>query len=139
MDHLLGAHERQPRVHFFPGFTNPFVTRILRIGKGPPATGDEVQVVDIVARTGDDRMITVANQDHVTVACRYDKVATLIGRIQALMRERRRVIGAVVIDFVEVGFVGRMVHIVFVRRVARPVAAGRIDLDRDQVLGATRW
>jgi hypothetical protein len=55
--------------------------------------------------------------------------------IKMLKRERLWLVHAVVIDLVEIDFAGRVVHVMLMGRITRPVSTGSVDLDHDQFVG----
>ena len=52
-----------------------------------------------------------------------------------MLQGKAFVLNPVIVDFVEVDFSGRIVYVVLVRRIARPVSARRIDLDDHELVG----
>jgi len=48
------THQRQSRISVFPGGFQPDMIGIFRDGQGPGSSGEEIEVVDIVAGTRDD-------------------------------------------------------------------------------------
>ncbi len=81
-----------------------------------------------------------ADEDRVAILCADGDIAGEIGRVEALESEAFfRVVDSVVVDFVEVDFGGRIVHVVFVGRKTGPVAAGSVDLDDHEFVGWEVW
>src|ERR1700751_3102796 len=81
-----------------------------------------------------------ADEDRVAILRANGDVMREIGRVEPLQREALfGMIDAVIIDFIQVHFGGRIVDVVFVRRKARPVTAGSVDLDDDEFVGWEIW
>jgi len=78
---------------------------------------------------GHNRMVSVTNQDRVSISDRQGHVSLPVPRVKAMVGVATRMIHAVVINFIEIHLVGRIVYVVLVRGVARPVSAGGIHLD----------
>jgi hypothetical protein len=105
-------------------------------GQGAGSSREEIEVVDVVAGTGDYGMKAGADEYGVAVLSADSCVVREIGGIEALESEAFvRTIDAVVVDFVEVDLGGGIVDIVLVWRKAGPVAAGSVDLDDNEFVG----
>ena len=63
----LFLHQRQARVGVLPGGTNPDMLRIFGDGQGTSGTREKIQVVNIVARPGDYRMIAAVHQHGIAI------------------------------------------------------------------------
>src|SRR5260370_33825028 len=59
--------QRQARIGFLPGIPNPHVAGIFRYGKGARTPGQEVQVINVVSRSGNHGVISAAHQYNVAV------------------------------------------------------------------------
>src|SRR5258707_952654 len=130
------THQRQSRISVFPGGFQPDVIGIFGDGQGPGSSGEEIEVVDIVAGTRDDGMKTGSHEDRIAILRAESDVASKIGRVETLeCKAFFRAVDAVVVDFVEVDFGRGIVDVVFVGRKAGPVAAGSVDLDDDEFVG----
>src|SRR6266403_6405713 len=130
------THQRQSRISVFPGGFQPDVIGIFGDGQGPGSSGEEIEVVDIVAGTRDDGMKTGPHEDRIAILRAEGDVASKIGRVETLeCKAFFRAADAVVVDFVEVDFGGGIVDVVFVGRKAGPVAAGSVHLDDDEFVG----
>ena len=62
------SHERQAGIGFFPGVADPDVIRILGDREGAGATGQEVEVLDVIAGTRNHGMESAVNQNYIAVA-----------------------------------------------------------------------
>src|SRR5258707_13566296 len=130
------THPRQSRISVFAGGFQPDVIGIFGDGQGPGSSGEEIEVVDIVAGTRDDGMKTGPHEDRIAILRAEGDVASKIGRVETLeCKAFFRAADAVVVDFVEVDFGRGIVDVVFVGRKAGPVAAGSVDLDDDEFVG----
>src|SRR5258705_6781985 len=130
------TYQRQSRISVFPGGFQPHVIGIFGDGQGPGSSGEEIEVVDIVAGTRDDGMKTGSHEDRIAILRAESDVASKIGRVETLeCKAFFRAVDAVVVDFVEVDFGRGIVDVVFVGRKAGPVAAGSVDLDDDEFVG----
>src|SRR6266481_2371899 len=99
------THQRQSRISVFPGGFQPDVIGIFGDGQGPGSSGEEIEVVDIVAGTRDDGMITGSHEDRIAVLRAEGDVASKIGRVETLeCKAFFRAVDAIVVDFVEVDF-----------------------------------
>src|SRR5882757_818302 len=128
--------QRQSRISVFPGGFQPDVIGIFGDGQGPGSSGEEIEVVDIVAGTRDDGMKTGPHEDRIAILRAESDVASKIGRVETLeCKAFFRAADAVVVDFVEVDFGRGIVDVVFVGREAGPVAARSVDLDDDEFIG----
>ena len=119
----------QSRVLLAPGLRAPRRSRgssDAAIERAEP--GQRVQVVDVVAVRGDDRVVALRDQDQFAVAHREGLVDAAVGGVDLLDRVAFGTVDPVVVDLFEVDLAGRIVDIVLVRRIAGPVAAGRVDL-----------
>src|ERR1700680_3912099 len=125
----------QAVIHFSPGGTYPNMTRVFCDRQRTRASCQEIQVVDVVPRPGHGGVGPIANQIYTPVSRGYDGITRTVWPVQALVCERSGTIHAVVIDLVQVDLSGRIMDVVFVRRITRPVATGRVHLDRDQARG----
>src|SRR5580704_70714 len=63
----LFFHQREARVGVFPCGANPDVLAIFGDGEGAGGTGQKIQIVDIVARAGDYRVIAIVDQDAISI------------------------------------------------------------------------
>src|SRR5882757_11541645 len=132
--------QRQSRISVFPGGFQPDVIGIFGDGQGPGSSGEEIEVVDIVAGTRDDGMKTGSHQDRIAILRAEGDVTSKIGRVETLeCKAFFRAADAVVVDFVEVDFGGGIVDVVFVGRKAGPVAAGSVDLNGDKFISGEIW
>ena len=93
------------------------------------------EVISIVPRTGHYGVVPIPDQDHVTITHLYQFVARAIGRIEILQRKAAPVPHAVVVDLIQIDFLRWLMHIVFVRRITRPVATRSVDLENNQLVG----
>ena len=138
---------RHARVERFVALFDPRVLRVIDSRQALGAAGQDVEVVGGVADRAGDRVIALGDQHHVVVTGddgRVDGVAGLVQRrigagIDSLQGIALRPVELVVVDLIQVGLDqaavgGDPVDIVLVRRVARPVAAGGVDLHHDQPL-----
>src|SRR5690606_36527908 len=98
----------------------------------------EVQVVPVVARRHGHGVVAAPHQDRVAVGYDHDVVKPPVVVVQALEREAVRRRDPEVVDLVEVYLDTRLVLVVPVRGVARPVAGRRVHLYAQQVLGVAR-
>src|SRR5258708_16151704 len=124
------THQGQSRISVFPGGFQPDVIGIFGDGQGPGSSGEEIEVVDIVAGTRDDGMKTGSHQDRIAILRAEGDVASKIGRVETLeCKAFFRAVDAEVVDFVEVDFGRGMVDVVFGGREAGQVTAGSVGLD----------
>ena len=127
---------RRPGV---PGAAQPGVFGIIDDLPGPfgAGSGHHIEVVHVVARRGDGRaVIAVRYQHHVAGAHFFEHLDRAFGRaVDAVITEAARIIWAwsdfEVVDLLQRGLDGSVL-VVLVRRIARPVAAGRDHLACDQ-------
>src|SRR5258708_17346496 len=130
------THERQSRISVCPGGFQPYVIGIFGNGQGPGSSGEEIEVVDIVAGTRNDGMKTGSHEDRIAILRADGDVASKVGRVETLeCKAFFRAVDPVVVDFVEVDFGRGIVDVVFVGREAGPVAARSVDLDDDESVG----
>ena len=132
---------RQPRVDA-PGsahvVADPGVGGV--VGEAPRALArprHHVQVVEVVAgRRHRGPVVAVRHQDDVAVrtSARDVDLASGAGRVDALVAEAAAR-DLEVVDLLERGLLARALLVVLVRRIRRPVAAGREHLDGDQPVG----
>lgn len=136
----MSAHQRQSRIHVFPGGFQPDVIGVFGDGQGAGSSRKEVEVIDVVTWSGDDWMEPGTDKDGVAILRSDGDVTREIGGVEALEREAFfRTVDAVVVDFVEVDFGRGVVDVVFVGRKAGPVAAGSVDLNGDKFISGEIW
>src|SRR5882672_5731864 len=107
---IVSAHQRQSRIHVFPGGFQPDVIGVFGDGQGAGSSRKEVEVIDVVTWSGDDWMEPGTDKDGVAILRSDGDVTREIGGVEALEREAFFwTVDAVVVDFVEVDFDGRIV------------------------------
>ena len=84
--------------------------------------------------TCNNRMVPTADQNRIPVTCLDGLTRCILVRIEILKSETVRPRDPVIIDLIQVHLVRRVVSVMLVRRVARPVPARRLDLKRDQLV-----
>jgi hypothetical protein len=97
-------------------------------------TRKKIQVVHVVTRTGDDRMIAATDEDRITVPDFQGLLAGILAGIEMLEGETFPLTDPVIVDLIQIGLRGRIVYVVLVRRITRPVAARRVDLNCHQLI-----
>src|SRR6195256_6528139 len=88
----------------------------------PARTRHHVEVVEVVAGAGGDRMVAARDQDDVSVAHLDRLVQQVVVGVDELHGEPFRPRHAVVVRLLEVGLSWRVVSVVLVGWIARPVA-----------------
>src|SRR5262252_2675424 len=78
------SHQRQARIGLFPSGTNPDVLRIFPDRQSAGGSGKKVEVVDVVARSGDHRMKSASHQHHVTVPGFQHLVGPMLSGVEML-------------------------------------------------------
>ena len=107
--------------------------RVLRDCQRSRSACQEIEVIDIVARTSRHRMKSGTNENGVAVYGAKGDIARFIWRIQSLQRESFfGVIDPVIIDFIEINLSWRSMYVVFVRWVTRPVSSRSVHLNDHQ-------
>src|SRR5437773_8628288 len=100
-------------------------------------SGQTVQVVDVVAVSGDHRMVTIPDQHRIAVA--HGKRQIPRGTVKPLVSIAFRPVDTVVINLVQIHFGRWSMDIAFMWRVAGPVAAGRVNLNQHNLFGGKAW
>src|ERR1700722_19910374 len=80
-------------------------------------------------------MIPAAHQNHVAVPSLQRAFGGVGCGVEMLERKSLWLADAVVVNLVEIDFHWRIMHVVFVGRIARPVSSGSVDLDDHQLVG----
>jgi hypothetical protein len=114
------------------------VVGIFGDGQGARSSRQEVQVIDVIARSGDDGMKPAVHKDDIAVAGFECAFAGMLARVEVLKSEGVGLAHAVIVNLVQVDFAGRIVHVMLVRRIAGPVSAGRVHLNNDEFVGRER-
>ena len=139
------AGHRATRVgrHADPRLADPVVRRVVAERHRPlvAGAGQDVQVVEGIARRGDARAVVAAvDEEHVTVGDVQVEVDLAVDGVGAVEAKPIRVVRRRAVppdpEVVDLLVVDRAVGVVAVRRVARPVAARRQQLDAHQLVGA---
>lgn len=109
-------------------------------GQGAGSSRKDVEVIDVVTGSGDNRMEAGTDEDGVAILRADSDVTREIGGVEALESEAFFwAVDAIVVDFVEIDFGRGIVDIVFVGRKAGPVAAGSVDLNDDKFIRGEIW
>ena len=113
--------------------------RVVRIGEGLRAAGQEIEVVGFVTGGGRDRMIPLRNQHRLIIARHNGLIQTPVAGINALDCVTLRRIYFVKINFLQVRFQQpaggiHSMDVVLVRRIRAPVPCGGIDFHRHETL-----
>src|SRR5579862_2589713 len=127
-------HQWQPRVRLFPRRPEPDMVRIFGYRQGARRSCKKVQIVHVVSRTRDHRMKPAPYQHRIAIGRPHRTLSSAIVRIEMLQGKSFRLADAVIVDFVEVHFRWGIVHVVLMRRIARPVSPRRINLDHHQLV-----
>ena len=142
--HLIHRHRR---VFRRIALLDPGVLRIVRVGEGLGAAGEHVEVVRRVAGRADDGMIPLRHEHHVVVTRHeqgVDGIARPVQRrgrigVDPLVGVALGPVDLVIIDLFQIRLDDTpcgidFMHVVFMRRITRPAAARRIDLDDNQAM-----
>ena len=97
--------------------------------------GHDVEVVEVVARRRGDHVVALGDEHHVPVAEGQRLVEGTVLGVDPLDGEALHGLDPMVVGPLQVGLTRAVVLVVLVQRVARPVAAGRDDLDHQQPFG----
>src|SRR4029453_8538991 len=81
-----------------------------------------------------DWVVTFRHQDQLTVTYGESRIEFSIGSIYPLNRVAFWTIDLVIIDFLQIDFCGRIVDVMFMGWITRPVAAGCVHLNDHQPL-----
>ena len=101
--------------------------------------GERIQIVNVVPVGGDHGMIALRHEDEIAIAHGERFVDTPVRGIDLLDGKAFRAIDPEIVNLLQVHLVGRILDIVLVRRIARPVAAGCVDFtNQDAVRGKGR-
>ena len=101
---------------------------------------EEIQVVDVVPRSSDNGVVAAADEDCIPVSGFHGSLGCMLARIKMLKSEGLGLVHAVVIDLVEIDFPWRVVHVMLMGRVTRPVSARGVYLDHDEFVSREgRW
>src|ERR671911_2564933 len=132
------THERYARVlfHALPRGAYPGEIGIVRGGHGAAVCRERVQVVEVEAVGGARRVVAERHEHEVAVADGHRDVDLMSRAVEPLNGERLRARGPVVVRLLEDDLAGRVVLVVLVWGIARPVAGRREHLDDEQAL---RW
>ena len=128
-------HQRHTGIALQAVVAQVHVTRIVTGSHGASATSQHIQVIHIIAMRRHNRMVAIFNQYQIAVDESQGIVAGSRGVVQPLERISLGFVDPVVINFVEVHFKRGVVHIMLVRRIARPISARRIDLAEQEFIG----
>src|SRR5690554_73548 len=114
---------------------DPGVVRIVAEQPAPLRPRHDVEVVQVVAVGGADRVVAARHQHRVAVADGDGLVERAVAGVDALERKALRRADAVVVGFLQRGFLAGHGGVVLVRRVAGPVPARRHHLHHQQAVG----
>src|ERR1700730_18850172 len=89
-------------------------------------TRKKIQVVHVISRTGYDRVIAAADEDCIAVPDFKGLLACMLAGIEMLEGETFPLTDSVIIDLIQIGLSRRIVHVVLVRGITRPVSAWRV-------------
>jgi hypothetical protein len=84
-------------------------------------------------------VIPTVNKDNIAVPGFNDALASVFSAVEMLKCKPLGVSHSEVVDLVQVDFRGRIVCVVFVRRIARPVPAGSVNLDYHEFVSREDW
>src|SRR5213593_887694 len=110
----------------------PPVGRIRRDQPLTAGTCHHVEVIEVIPRTGGNRMVAAGHENHVAVADLNCLIEGAIVGVDKLHGEALRACRAVVIGLFQVGLAGRIVRVVLVRWVAGPIPGGSQDFRNQQ-------
>src|SRR3954469_25634591 len=113
---------------------HPFVVGVVLNGPRPGGPGHHVEVVELVAGWGRNRVIAAGHENSVAVGHRNGLVKVVLVRVDALQRKAALGLEPVVVGLLEQRLLGQCVAVVLVRRIAGPMAGGREDLADEQRL-----
>jgi hypothetical protein len=133
----MGNH-RHPRVRKGPRRSQVGVARIVGGRHRPRASRKRVEIVGIVPVGRDKRMIAVADDHQIAIGDRENAIRPSIGGVEALDAIPGGIGESVVIGLFEIGLNRRIVAIVFMRRIARPVSARCENLADEQPVRGRR-
>src|SRR6266852_6972742 len=108
--------------------------RIFRDRHGPRSSGQEVQVVDIVPWTSHHRVVSLSYQHGISITNFQSQISRGSRIIEVLKSKAPRISDSVVVNFIQINFGWRVVDIMFMRGIARPVSARSIDLHHNQTV-----
>src|SRR5690606_22945795 len=111
---------------------DPCVRRVVAERPLPVRAGHDVEVIEVVAVRGADRVVAARYHHHVAVLHRDGFVERTVVGVHALESEALGRLQAVVIGFLELRLHARLGGVVLVRRVAGPVPAGGDHLHHQQ-------
>src|SRR3981081_2486413 len=104
----------------------------------PHRTRHHIEIVKIEAMRRADRVIAFWYQHHAAVRHRHSLVERTVVGIDALKGKTRSACQAMIVTFFEIGLARRIVGIVLVWRITRPMAAWGDDFDDQQAFGPWR-
>src|SRR5215213_4042916 len=96
-------------------------------------SGHNVEIIEVIAVQRRARMIALGHQRHVSVFNGDRFIERSVFGVDALECEPLLWVDAMIIDFLEQRFMGKIVLIMLVRRIGRAIAAGRNHLDHQQI------
>src|SRR5215510_87996 len=131
---ICSPHDGNSRVFVLPGLSNPGVRRVIRSSHGARAACQRVQVINVVSVSRYNGVITFGYEHKLTVTHGQCCVDPAVGRVNFLNGIAIRMAYFVVVNLLQIDFIRRVVDVVFVRRIAGPVAAWSVDLDYEQSL-----
>jgi len=134
----LFLYKWQARVGLLPRGANPNMLWILRHRQRTRRSRQKIQVIHVIAGSGNHRVESAMHQDCVTISRLQHLIAAVFSGIQMLNREAFRLLNSVVIDFIQINFARRIVHVMLVRRIARPVPSRRINLNYHELISRKR-
>jgi len=101
------------------------VDRIFCNGQRSRASSNEVQIVGVVARTSNHGMVSLMDQDCISIVNGDYGIALPVTAVEPLVSKSPQPIHSVVVNLVEIDFDRWVVNVMFVRRInwtsCRPV------------------
>src|SRR3954471_2125568 len=117
----------------------PGMVRIEREVPGAIGSSHHIEVVAVIAGRNADWVETGWDENDVTIHRRQRFVQGPVPRVDALEGEALRLCEPVEVDLLETRLGRGILSVVLVRWVARPIAAWREHLERDQPTGLRGW
>src|SRR5215208_5267251 len=120
-------------VGFLPLY-HPLMRRVVAEAPDPAWAGHDIQVIEAVAVRRADRVVAPRHEHDVAVLDRHRLVERAVVGVDALDGVALGRVEAVVIGLLEERLVRQRVAVILVRRIARPMARRRDDLDDEEAV-----